>query len=448
MWAWVNNGIRLSSSLILLPLLTIFLPPSDLGYYWILASLTSMVPLVDLGFGSAIGRSVSYAMGGASEITAQGIAQDRSEDGKPNYILLKRLLSVTRLVYRWLALVGLVVFGLWGSFWTNSYADQTSMPNLTWLAWVLTLIAAVADVYSGWWNIYMRGLNLVLLSARISSAVAIVRLIIAGSLIATGAGLMSLPIATLATSFLQRQLSRHHVLKYLSNSDNAEPSWREEIILLRNLWPSCWRVGVHCLGYYLAPHAMTLICASVLGLQANAQYGISIQIISIVQSMTMVWLTVKWPEFGQLCVRGDLITLRRRFRTRLLLQLASFAVISFLAVVLSSDLLEAMRSGKSVLPVYWFGLLAVASFLDLHSNSWVSLIALGNRLPFIWHSVITNLTPIVLALFLVRIPSLGVGGLVLAPLLPNLLCNYWHWPKEGARVLKTSWTKLIFSHDN
>ncbi len=298
-------------------------------------------------------------------------------------------------------------------------------------------------MYSGWWNVYLRGLNLVLLSSRIQAAIALMRLLLAAVLLLAGAGLLSLPLATLATSFIQRHVSRRFVLRFVSApdrlNDDAVVRWQ----LLRILWPNCWRVGVHCLGYYLVPHAATLICAGVLGLQTNAKYGLSVQIVAIIQSMTAVWVSVKWPEFGQFIIRKELDKLRFQFRARLLFQMVSFAVISAVALSCSTDLLSWLDSGKTTIEMDWFALIALAAFLDLHSNTWVTLIALGNKLPFLWHSVATNVATIVLAFVLVRIPSLGIGGLIIAPIITNLFCNYWMWPIEGAKSLGTTWRRFM-----
>ena len=63
----------------------------------------ALVPLVDFGFGPTIGRFVSYAMGGAETIQAQGLPLP-GKSHAPNYKLVWKLLSASRILYRYLTL--------------------------------------------------------------------------------------------------------------------------------------------------------------------------------------------------------------------------------------------------------------------------------------------------------------------------------------------------------
>src|ERR1043166_790155 len=72
-WSWGMNLLRLASGILLLPLLLRLLPTADLGFYYVLLSLQAIVPLLDFGIAVSVDRSVSYAMGGATQLTAHGL---------------------------------------------------------------------------------------------------------------------------------------------------------------------------------------------------------------------------------------------------------------------------------------------------------------------------------------------------------------------------------------
>ena len=444
-WSWVFNGLRLSSVLILLPLLARFLTEPDYGFFIVLASLVSFVQLLDMGFLPAISRSVSYAMAGARELKAHGMESSEHNLGGPNFPLLWQLLSTTRALYQRLAIGVLLAMGAWGTFAVGLKIEETSDPRQAWLAWSLTLAGAVFEMYSGWWNTYLRGLNKVLVSTRILAVAYLLRLIIAAILLIAGLGLLSVPIATLISSFLQRSLSRRWALQFLAASPRLETSRAEVIRLLRVLWPNSWRVGVHCLTNSLVPHLNTLICMQAMGLAGTAQYGLSLQIMNVLQGMASVWVLVKWPVMGQYLSRRELHPLRALVRQRFLLQMASFAVMAAVAVPLSPWLLALLKTDKSVLPMVWMVLLTLYTFAETHLSSWATFVSLGNRLPFLPITVLTNAASVGLSLALFKFTSLGFGALVLGPLLAGAAHNYWRWPREGCRVLETSWTRLFFS---
>jgi len=57
----------------------------------------------------------------------------------------------------------------------------------------------------------------------------------------------------------------------------------------------------------------------------------------------------------------------------------------------------------------------------------------------------TNVLSLVLSLTLIHFTSLGLGALVLGPLLAGSLFNYWYWTLAGARNLQTRWLHFTFS---
>jgi len=435
-WSWVFNGLRLSSSLVLLSMLSRFLNEADFGFYLVLLNLVAVVPLLDLGFLTAVNRSLSYAMGGATELHAHGMGSISQNLDAPNYSLLWKLMFATRFLYRYLTLIVLVALGGWGTFVASMKISETSNPAHAWLAWALTLAGAAFEVYSGWWVAYLRGLNKVLVSSRIQALAYALRFLMAGTLLFTGAGLLSVPLATLASSFLQRHLSRRLTMRFLANQPAAPPPRDELMTLLRTLWPNSWRVGAHCLGYYLSSHISMIFCLNALGLPAYARYGLSLQIVAILHGMSSVWIQVKWPLIGQHLARQEWPQLRKLMRVRVTLQLLSFILMTIVAVPLIPWLLTLLKTDKSLIPVQWMLLLALNAFLESHLTTWTTFISLGNRLPFLSATILANLLGLGISFLLLQTTSLEFGALVLGPLLANAFYNYWRWPMEGMRMLR------------
>jgi O-antigen/teichoic acid export membrane protein len=443
-WYWAFNALRLGSYLLLLPILSRVLTEADFGFYWLLVSLVGAVPLLDLGFSTAVDRGLSYAMAGAKELRAQGIPSQQT-DHAPNFELLWKLLHTTRTFYRYVSVGVLLVLGAWGTYVVNLRIHETSNPTYTWLAWWLTLVGAAFEMYSGWWNIYLRGLNKVLLCSRILTLAFGIKFLLSGMLLLNGWGLLSVPVATLAASFIQRNASRRYALRFLSMHPSSNPAKGEVFALLRTLWPNSWRVGVHCLSFYLTPHASTVLCTKILGLSATAQLGLSLQLMILLNGIATVWIQVKWPILGQHLARNQLDQVRQIVHSRMLLQGSTFILMAVIVVPFTPVLLDWLQTDKHTIPPLWFAILAAATLLEMHFNSWTTLISIGNRLPFLWHTVLTNLGAVVLSAVLLLNTSLGIGAFVLGPLILSAAYNYWRWPIEGARMLGTSWCRLMFS---
>ncbi|MBN2506719.1 MAG: hypothetical protein JXQ71_08500 [Verrucomicrobia bacterium] len=444
-WSWMFHGLRLASGLVLLPLIVRLLSESDLGMYYVFLSLAALVPIVDFGFSVSIGRHVSYAMGGAEELQGLGLKVTEQARG-PNYGLLHQLVRSTHVLYAILALITLVLVGAFGTLMVGLRVAETASPTLTWVAWGVSLVATAWEVYAGWWTVFLRGMDQVLLSMRLAVLAYTVKLGLAAILLLAGAGLLSVPAAALVSGVLQRWLSRRACLRRLRGGMPAAGDGNKGLRrLLSILWPTSWRTGLQFSSSYLATSANALICLNVFGLAANAQYGLSVHILQLVQGMALVWTMVKWPLVGQYRTRNDLAGLRRLLAPRVWLQAVTFVVLAVPAIGLGPTLLDWFTTDKQVLPMRWLVLLGIGSFLDMQFSFWTTLLSMENRIPSLWPTVASNLVGLGLVLALIHHTSLGLGAFIVGPLVAGCLFSYWYWPLAGARSLGTTWWRFTFA---
>lgn len=441
-WSWVMNGLRLTSGVVVLPLLVLKLSKSDYSMYFVFLSLASLVPILDLGFSVSIGRAVNYAMGGATKLQAMGMAS-QTVATVPNQTMLWQLLHATRHLYRLLAVGVILLLGTSGTLFIWQVVPQTSSPGTTWAAWIVTLVAMAWDIYSGWWNVYLRNMNSVLASAKQAVASQLLKIILICALLLAGAGLLSVPVATIFASFLQRYLARRAVLSLLDSKSDPGGDVKEVKAMLTTLWPNSWRVGVYFLSGYLAGQANTLICLPLLGLAASGEYGFSLQLIFICSGMAQAWTLVKWPQVGQLRIKQDHAALRRLLWPRLWLQYLTYAAMVTATIVIVPALLQWYQSDKTLLPTLWLSLLALNGLLELNCTFWSTLISTENRLPMVWPTLISNIATVCVIVILAKTTDLGLASFVLAPISVGIIFSYWKWPQEGARSIGTSWRRFL-----
>jgi len=444
-WSWVMNGLRLASGVLLLPLLFQYLSKPDFGMYFVFLHLGALVPILDFGFSPTIGRAVSYAMAGATELKPDGFTPAEKPSG-PNQVLLWQLLYTTRRLYGMLALLTLVLLGIFGTLYVGWKAAESSSPMMTWIGWAIMIVAAVWEIYAGWWNVYLFGMDSVLLSARLSAIGQGLKLLVACALLPLGGGLLSVPIATLVAYVFQRSMSRREVLRRLGHPPEESRQLAANN-LFATLWPNSWRIGVQYLSNYLATFANTLIVGAVFGLSASGQYGLSLQLVMIASGMAAVWTVVKWPAIGKAQIARDYGTIKRLLWSRLWLQNLTYFALAAGVIFVLPALLIWVKSDKSLLPAGWLVLLLLSGFLQLHFSTWGTLISTENRTPFVWPIVITNIASFLLVLGLLKFTPLGIGAFVLAPFIAGWVCNYWRWPMEGARSIQTTWLRFLLRRE-
>jgi O-antigen/teichoic acid export membrane protein len=440
-WSWVFNFLRLSAGLLILPLLLKKLSDEDLGMYYVFLRLIALVPLIDFGFSVSIGRNVSYAMGGASKLHAQGLSSQEAGDG-PNSDLLWQLLTTSRNLYALLSLAAFLLLGAGGSWMVGASVGQTLNPTLTWIAWGVSLLAATSQLYAGWWNTFLRGADKVVLAARYAVLGYAIQIGIACVLLMVGGGLLSLPSGMLVGTVIQRGLSRRACLRMLGNRPSVQDrqqTWQ----LMKTLWPNSWRIGVQYLGNYLGNSIPPLVFASQFGLAVFAPYGVSFQILTICSGAAMVWMQVKWPQVGQLRARQDLPALRRLLWPRFWLQNTTFLFLAAAAILVGPLLLEWIGGGKELLPRFWLVMLATTAFLELQFTFWGTLLSTENRVPYLLAAVVTQIVALLLFLLMSQVLGLDYAALVLAPLVAGLIFNYWFWALAGAQSAGTTLTRFL-----
>lgn len=446
-WTTAFHAVRLLLGLALLPMLLRYLPrPEDLGMFYLFMSLVQMLPRVEAAFSFNVGRQVTFAMGGAVRLLPQGTAPAATA-GSPNLALVRQLVDATGVIYAVLSVGVLVVLAIFGTAVVAGKIPNTSNPTLSWSGWILTLAGTVIEIQSLRWVGFLRNMNRVTHAARLGTFAYSGKAILACVCLGMGGGLISVPLAGIFSGLVLWQLARRRCLEHLP-LEHGKTSWKQIRELIGVIWPNTWRAGIQIASEYLANVGLMALCSSNrygLGLAVSAQYGLSLQLLAVVQQVSMVWTEVKWPLAGQLRAQNRLADMRRLLWERGLLQNLTYMLGALVLVATAEPLLRWVGLNKEPLSTGLFALLALNHFLYLRFAFWVYLIATDNRLPFLWPIVLTNIATIGLAFVLVEFLGLGLPAIVTAPLITGALFNYWYWMFPGARELGTTWWQFVRS---
>jgi len=442
-WSWAFNFCRLAAGVLLLPLLLRKLSEPDLGMHYVFLGLASLVPILDNAFSFNIARFVGYALGGARELKAQGVS-DPPQAAEPNYPLVWELLEASRALYLRIAAGVMAALGLAGWLIIRDRMGETSDPTLAWWAAGAALVAAGAEIYSSWWNAFLRGMNQVRDGARIATFGYLTKLVLACALLLAGFGLAAVPTAGIVGALLQRTLSRRRCLELLP-SDQKPEGGVSIGDYLRLIWPNSWRVGLQLISGYLAFNAVSALCLHRLGLEVNAQLGLSWQVLMLIQGVSAVWTQVAWPKVAQHRARHEREAITRELAPRLRLQLATYLVLAGALLLVGQQLLDWIARGKKLLPSPWLAAMALNVFLEMHFSFWGSLLASENRVPSLWPTVWTNLLGVVAGFVLLTHWRPGIESLIVGPLVVGCLFNYWYWAIAGARNLGLSYPGFLFA---
>jgi hypothetical protein len=444
-WTWIYNGVRLASGvLLLLPLLNRYLSKEDFGMYWHFIYMVALVPLLDATFSVTIARNVGYALSGVKDLQAVGIAE-LHEDREPNLRLLSDLLKATTRLYLYLCTFLMLLLGVGGTLLLADKFKETSSLKIAVAAWIVTLVSSPLELYTGSWLVFLRGLNRVVLTARLITLVQLSKLFFASIFLINGQGLLSVPLATLITAVGQRFVARYYCRTSLPE---RLPPPREGVVhsLLLKLWPMSWRLGLQLLSGWVAINGLLAVASQINGLAAGAgSFGFSHNIIYVIcLGMAGSWTFVKWPLVCQLRAAQDFQGVRKVLRPRVWLQNVTFIGLAALTIMLGPALLARWFPDKHLLPREWLLVFAVYTLLDMNVSFWTTLLSIENRIPSLWSVTFTQLSIMAVAAILVHWFQLGLAALVLAPLICGAIFNFWYWPMAGARSIGCTWLEFMF----
>lgn len=83
LWSYIAKFFQVSSGVIILPLVLRLLTAEEIGMNYLMLTVSSIVALLDFGFGPQFGRNFTYVNSGAQSILREGVCKD--VNGTINY---------------------------------------------------------------------------------------------------------------------------------------------------------------------------------------------------------------------------------------------------------------------------------------------------------------------------------------------------------------------------
>ena len=439
LWAMVGVALRIGSGIITLPIALRVLSSAELGLYYTFLGITSVVALFDCGFSHATIRNAAYAMGGAKEFQASGVAESAGL-GEPNWQLLRQLIAAVQIWYRLIGSLLAVLLLFVGTWFLLPIIRNADLSSSNIGCWCLFAVATSYSFFTTYWTDILYGIGSVksVTLIQISSQLVGISLLAGGLL--GGLGLWSYGISALV-GFLIIRLTSQRVLKRNAKAAFAyEVSTHERNQVLNRLWPMAWRQGLVMIGAYLTLRSNTLICSAKLGLEETGSFGLSLNLINMILQIAMVPVGLSMPLIGRLRVERDFAQIRRVFTTRLYGGLVLGAMALLVVSFVGNSLLAIIDTQTPLLTKPLFLLLALILCLEQHHSQYTGLVLTENKNPFVWPAILSGLAIVTLSWLVVG--TWGLLGIILVQGLVQLSWNNWFPVVRGMQGLRVADSSL------
>jgi O-antigen/teichoic acid export membrane protein len=414
---WIQQGVSLSSALLLVPVVTTCLPPAEAGIWFVFQSIVGMLSLTDLGFGFAITRQAAFTIGGPTTVKDTGFLCLA-----PGWHGLAQLFRLTRRLYFFLALgAGLIGVAIFEVIATTGDLASSVSPSVRY-CWYFLVIAVTFLVGSGGQAAFLNGLGMIY-QTRLATAGYLATAAIGAALAAfLGGGLPAMGAAYAVAAVA-------HYLMLISICMLSAPKLRSADTQpippgsLRSLCKASLPVGGVNIFGSLMYSGQTPLLGFLLGPEKVAPFFVAQKIALACSQAVLHTVTPQMPFFTRQYGAGNYAAALRLMNATLFRTAVMALVASGLFCLLSPIAAKILLPTTEYLTHLPLGLLAIDVFLLTLTVPFAWFVLASGKNPFVMTTVVGGILNLGFCVFLV--PRLGVSGIPLSSILAGLVTNHW-----------------------
>ena len=425
-------ALRLAGFVIVLPLALRTLPPEQVGFWYVLLTWGGLFSVAEVAFSPVISRRASYHHAGVTQIPELGLPAAGAVGAGVDLAGLAGLVQLARQLYARMA-VGLgVLLAVTGWAWLAwKHPEVWARAENRW-AFGLFVGANIVGGAGQFWTALLYGVNRVHAYQRVFLGGLVANYAVALVGLALGWGIVALVLGQVVLALVPRWLAGRMFRGEFAIAEIVAP----RVTRWRDVWPAAWRTGLANFGGFFSLQGTTLVCAQVLGLGATGSFSLSLQLAITLHSVAAAWLFVRTPEIGARLARGEITEARALVARRMVMVLATYAAGAVALWWLAEPLVRGLGSKTLLLDGVTFAVMLFVVGCDLFHGMHNAVLQASNRLPHVWGlvagGVLTTGFGVVLA------ERFGALGLVVAPVVAQVLFTYWWTVRACWRVLRVN----------
>lgn len=429
-WSYLAQFFSLSSGVLVLPIVLKLLSPDEIGMNYLMLSVGSLVSLFDFGFGPQFGRNITYIFGGAKELQKEGFLKVDESRLEINYKLLATMIQTAKYVYRRLSLVVLLIMLSLGTIYIYIVTNGFGKVHNSLLIWIIYSISIYFNIYYTYYSSLLIGKGMINESKKAIIFSRIFNIILTIILLILGTGLLSIAIANLLAPFVERFISNHY---FFSKEINKEISKynitkKDKIELFNIVWYNARKLGLVFLGSYAITRFSIFLAGLYLSLTEIASYGLMLQLVGIIMSISSTLFSIYNPRFTELNVKGKISELKAEFAFSMGVYYLLFIIGGFFLVVFVPDLLLFFDSKTELPRTSLLIIYLVVMLLEGNHSNFSTMIVIGNSVPFVLVSLITGGFIVIGSFITLQYTNYSLFGLVVVQGIVQLSYNNWKWP--------------------
>lgn len=389
-WTFYAQMARLISGFAFIGLLARTLPSEMLGTWYIFVSLFGVASLVEMGLGQVIGRHAAYL-------------KADYDLGRISCADFLKFAKVGERIYLFLAItIGVIVIpaGLW---WLGYRRAEWDISVTLGLAWLVYVGGGMSTIIGTYYAALLNGAGQMWQTQRAAIFAAGVSVAVLLFLLLFPAMLLIPAIAMLLSQLLVVVLVRRALFKLditraailFNGTDLIDTAGT-----LRNIAKDAAKMFVIMVSYQLLTNGFVLVLSKYLSQQEIGSYGLTMQLIGVVMSLSMIWSQSNFFEMAATRQSGDTAVLRKIFLSGLVRALG----VAFLGMVgvflFASSFLVLLGSKTGLLQPLLLAVVSGSALLEFSLTQFSQLLIARGDMRVAYLSLLVAITVCGVAVFL------------------------------------------------
>jgi O-antigen/teichoic acid export membrane protein len=415
------------------------LPSETVGVWTIFTSVALITGILDFGFNQSFARNISYVFSGVRSLKRDGHELvDDANVVDVDYGLLKNTIAAMRYFYSHMAIVLFLLLAIGGTFYVYGLMqDYSGDVREVYVAWGIVCIVNSYNLYTLYYDSLLSGRGLVKRKNQIVLIGNVAYLLLAVVLLLCGMGLVAIVASQLVSVLIIRGLSRRsfYSAAIVEGLDGAKVADYKAV--LRAIVPNAVKLGLASVGGFLTFRLSTFVGPIYISLSDMASFGITLQLLSVVSSLALLYTNVYLPKVFQWRVEHRVEQVRCTFYTSMLLVFVVFVCGGLAIGLLGNWALDILGSDTQLLSGGLLLFLVVHYYLESNMVNATEYLLAKNEVPFYKRYVVSGCVTVCLLFLFVGYCNWGLWGIIAAPMISQSVLQYWKWPYEVIKELKS-----------
>jgi O-antigen/teichoic acid export membrane protein len=281
----------------------------------------------------------------------------------------------------------------------------------------------------------MQGKGLIKRSKQIQIVGQSVYLVVAVALILLRFNLIAVVSAQALSIIIRRILSRRTIYTATFKQQLHGVKARPTKDILKPIFPNAVKVGLASLSEFLVHRSALILGGLFLSLNDVASYGLSLQIIMIIASISTVYFASYQPKIAQHKAQGNNPAIVLIYLKSCGMMLLTFTVCGTGLILFGDWAIQIIKSQTALLSLPFLTVMLIVFYLDFNRGMAGWVLVAGNDVPFFKSNLITAGATLCLLFVFLQYPNLGIWGLILAQGIAQGIYQNWKWPSEVMNTL-------------